>query len=316
MSPPTSPNASPARGTYLAAVGFMLASICLGGLMNGLIKWLSADYATLQIICFRAVFGLAPVLAFLWMSGGFGQLRTSRPLGHLIRSLVGGTSMLCAFYGYGHLPLVNAQVLSYATPMFVTIVAMLLFGEVVRLRRWSALAIGFAGIVLVLQPGPGFLRGLADSPAPVIMLCGCLFAGFAANLIRQLSRTESTAAIVFFYTAILAVISSVAAAFAWRTPVRLLDWALLIGLGLMGGVSQLCMTAAYKRAQLSTIAPFEYLMILTALGLGFFVWGEVPTWLTLVGAAVVIASSLYIVLREAQLRLPRPGFLGRTRARE
>ncbi|MBL8672910.1 MAG: DMT family transporter [Alphaproteobacteria bacterium] len=305
MSSPPSAAAGPSRSSYLVAVGYMLVAVACFGFIYAGIKWLAPDYPTVQMMFFRCAFALVPIMVFVARTGGLAQLRTRRPLGHVARTAAGVGGMACTFYAFGRLPLVDAHVLNYATPLFVTLVALLVFGEVVRLRRWTALAIGFAGILLVLQPGPALLETVSTNPAALVMLLGCVFAGLSVNMIRRLTETETTASVAFYFMLTVSAVTGIATIFAWRTPQSVEHWAMLVAMGILGGIAQLGMTAAYKRAPVSALVPYEYSSILMALGLGFWIWDEVPSPLTMLGAVIVIASGLYILQREAQLKLGR-----------
>jgi len=289
----------------LRGIVLMVLSVFLFSSMDAVIKWASAAYPTGQIVFFRNVLAFVPVFLFLWHTGTPMPLRTRRIGGHLVRGLVGVVSMSFFFLALSLLPLADAMALGMSGPIFLTALSVPLLGERVGLRRWSAVIVGFVGVLVMVQPGSGVFR-----PEALLALAGAFFYALAMVSIRHLSRSEPATTIVFYFTLFAATVGLLTwplagVAPAWLDPwVRpdLEGWLVLVGIGLLGGAAQLTMTYAFKLAPVATIAPFEYSGLVVGTTYGFVIWHEVPDRYILLGAAVVIASGLYILYREANLR--------------
>ncbi|MHA1567501.1 MAG: DMT family transporter [Alphaproteobacteria bacterium] len=281
-----------AVGSNASGIVFMALAISLFAMQNAMVKWLAADYGTVQIIFFRHAVALLPIGIFLWRAGGLPLLHTSRRRAHIVRSLLGLVATAAIFYSFGQMPLANATAIAFTVPIFITALSVPLLGEQVGWRRWSAVFVGFAGIMIVLQPGPDML-----DPAALILIGGCLVVAYTMILSRQMSRTEHTATISGYVTIIGVAATAIILPFTWITPVGI-DWLIFGGIGLLGGVGFMLVTQAYRVSQAAVVAPFEYIHILWAIVLGYFVWGEIPDTNVAIGALVVIASGLYIVHRE------------------
>jgi drug/metabolite transporter (DMT)-like permease len=283
----------------------MLLSVFLFSSMDAVIKWASSDYPTGQIVFFRNFLAFVPVFLFLWHTGTPMPLRTTRLGGHLVRGLVGVASMSLFFLALGLLPLADTMALGMSGPIFLTALSVPLLGERVGLRRWSAVIVGFIGVLVMVRPGSGVFQ-----PAALIALSGAFFYALAMVSIRHLSRSEPATTIVFYFTLFAAIVGlltwplgAIAPTWlgAWARP-DLEGWIVLIGIGLIGGTAQLTMTYAFKLAPVAVIAPFEYGAIVIGVSYGFAIWDEVPDPYVLTGAAIVIASGIYIFYREAKLR--------------
>ena len=278
-----------------------MLAVGLFATMDALVKHLAATYPVLQLVFFRSLFAFAPLSILLARSGGLAALKTARPLGHVLRSLTGLVSMALFFLAFALLPLAEAIALSFAGPLFLTVLSIPLLGERVGPRRWAAVLAGFLGVLVIVRPGAGVFGIEA-----LIPLGAAATYAFAMIFVRKLSRSETNAAIVFYFTASCTVISGLAMPFVWVAP-SLADLPGLIGVGLLGGAAQLFMTQAFRLAPAAVIAPFEYLAILFGIGFGYAFWGELPDRWTVLGAGVVVASGLYILHRETVRRRERPG---------
>ncbi|MGH6929107.1 MAG: DMT family transporter [Dongiaceae bacterium] len=296
---------TPAPAAVLRGIFLMVLSVFLFSSMDAVIKWASSDYPTGQIVFFRNFIAFVPVFLFLWHTGASMPLRTKNLGGHLLRGLVGVASMSLFFLALGLLPLADAMALGMSGPIFLTALSVPLLGERVGLRRWSAVIVGFVGVLVMVRPGSGVFQ-----PAALIALGGAFFYALAMVSIRRLSWTEPATTIVFYFTLFAALVGlltwplgAIAPAWlgAWVRP-DLEGWIVLIGIGLIGGTAQLTMTYAFKLAPVAVIAPFEYGAIIIGVSYGLAIWNEVPDRLILLGAAIVIASGLYILYREAKLR--------------
>ena len=291
IATPRSAAARPATG-----IGLFVLSVFLLSLMDVGIKWLSADYPTIQIVFFRSLFGLVPLLLPVALAGRWSDLRTLRPHWHLARGLVAVIAAFSFFFALRELPLVTVYTIGYSAPLFMTALSVPLLGEAVGIRRWAAVLVGFGGVLLAMTPGFGGDAGFLSLGA-VAALVGAF--GYAAALvsIRLLSRTETNAAIAVYGTLVMAVVSGLflPGRFVVPTPV---DFVLLAGLGLLAGTAALAMVEAFRRSPAAVLAPFEYSTMVWGVLFGFLIWHEVPSGWVAAGATIVIASGLYILHRE------------------
>jgi drug/metabolite transporter (DMT)-like permease len=276
----------------LAAISFMCIAVLLFAVMDALVKHAAARYGVVQIVFFRSAFAFLPVAAYLARTGGFAQLKTHRFGGHALRAGIGLSAMFCFFYAFGVLPLADVVSIGFAAPILLTALAGPLLGERVGWRRWSAVIAGFLGVLIMLRPTGEIAFG------SLIALAGTFGYTLTIVAIRQLSRTESAGTIVFYFSALSTLGAGLLLPFDWRTP-DAAGWGVLVAIGLLGGFAQIFMTRAFALGPASVVAPFDYVAILWATLLGWSFWGEVPDEATAAGAAVVVASGLYILRREA-----------------
>lgn len=273
----------------------MLVAVALFSILNLLVKLAAADYPLTQVTFFRNAFALLPVGTTVMAQGGFRSVRSNRHLGHFWRACIGLTSMSLMFWSFHLLPLADAVALNFAAPLFLTALSVPFLGENVGLHRWSAVAAGFVGVLVIVRPGADMLQLGA-----LVALCAALAQAFAMIAIRQLSRTETANTIVFHFTLTTTVLSALTLPFGWRTP-DLYGLALLVACGLAGGAAQLFMTRAYTLAPAAVIAPFNYASIVWATLFGWMIWNDLPGWHVVAGALIVVASGCYILHRETVL---------------
>ncbi len=268
----------------------MAALACL----SALVKWTGArGIPVFEIILFRNLFAFVPLGLYIWRTTGLEVLKTQRPLGHLTRSVIGLTGMVCGFSAVQHLPLTEATALQFTSPLFMTALSALLLSEKVGRHRWAAVAVGFVGVLIMARPLPGEL----NVPGVTLGILSALGAAGAMVAIRQIADTERGPTIVFYFTLGGVVLGLVGSAFHWVTPDPVTLAALVVA-GLIGGVGQLLLTEALRNAPVGVVAPFDYTQLIWAALLGLVVWGELPHPLTLVGAVIVAASGVYILHRE------------------
>jgi len=262
------------------------------------IKLEASSFHVVQLVFFRSVFAFVPLAPFIFRSG-IGLLKTQRPGLHAGRCLAGITSMFAYFYALGFLPLADLTAINFTMPLFVTALSVPLLGEKVGWRRWTAVAVGFGGVLLMTRPGAGVFD-------PMILLALFSAFGYAIAVIcmRRLGSTDSSATTTFYFTAVSAAISAVLLPFYWQTPVGI-EWVVLILIGVVSGGAQLMMTLGYRFAPAAIVAPFDYVALVWAALLGFVIWDHLPTAWVVSGAAVVIASGLYILRRETKLARER-----------
>jgi drug/metabolite transporter (DMT)-like permease len=227
-------------GAALRGIALMVFGTVVFAVMNALVKWLGADYTTIQLVFFRNFFALLPVLFLLCRARSLRGLATRRPFAHLRRSVIGLISLGAFFYAYAHMPIADVTAIAFTAPLFVTALSVPLLGEAVGLRRWSAVIVGFAGVLVMLRPGgDGF-----DSVTLIALGAAFLYA-LVMIYVREMSHTESPTAIVFYYLVSSSVLVAVALPFFWVSPDPE-GWLLLFALGLVGGIGQLVMTTAFR----------------------------------------------------------------------
>ncbi|SMX46758.1 DMT family transporter [Actibacterium lipolyticum] len=291
------------------AIAFKLASVTLFVVMSSLIKSVSEHVPPGESVFFRSLFALPVIIAWLAARQELSVgLRTSNPLGHFWRGLVGSMAMGLMFAGLGLLPLPEVTAIGYAAPLLVVIFAAMFLGEEVRVFRLAAVGMGLVGVLIVLSPRlTAFSNNDMDASqtlGAVVVLGGATCAALAQVFVRKLVHTERTAAIVFWFSVTGTILSLATIPFGWVVPAPR-EAAYLILAGLLGGVAQIFLTSSYRYADASVVAPFDYASMLLALLIGYFVFDEVPTPIMLSGAGLVIAAGVMIIWRERQLGLER-----------
>ena len=260
-----------------------------------------------QQVFFRSLFAIPVILAWLAFRRELGVgLRTHRPMGHFYRGIIGTASMGLGFWALALLPFPEVTALGYAAPLLVVIFAAMFLGEDVRLFRLSMVVLGMIGVVIVLSPTitTGSDLGYKETLGAVVTLSAAACTALAQIFVRKLVREERTSAIVFWFSVTSTVLGLLTLPFGWVLPDPA-TLALLVLTGLLGGLGQILLTSAYRYADASLVAPFEYVSMLLALAIGWFVFGEAPTLVMLAGAALVIAAGILIIWRERQLGLER-----------
>ncbi|WP_048649144.1 DMT family transporter [Nitratireductor soli] len=291
----------------LLGIALKIVSVSIFVVMSSLIKSAGTVPAG-QIVFFRSFFAIFPILAMLaWRRELATAFRTTHPVSHIMRGLVGVTAMGLGFFGLTRLPLPDAITLNYAQPLIVVVFSAVFMGEVVRIYRWSAVAVGFIGVVVIAWPKLTLLTGGAglgsgQAVGVIAILCAAAGSSVAMLLVRKLVQTEKTATIVLWFSVTATILALFSIPFGWADLSRD-QYLALAGAGVCGGVAQILMTECYRHAELSTIAPFEYTSMILAIIVGYFVFGDIPTLYTLIGGAIVIGAGLFIIWRERQLGL-------------
>lgn len=285
-----------------------LGSVALFTAMAAILKATATAVPAGEQMFFRSLFGIPVILIWLALRGELATgLRTANPLSHAYRGIVGSISMGCTFAGLGLLPFPEATALGYAMPLMIVIFAAMFLNERVGLFRLSMVALGLAGVLIVLSPRLSV--GVGDASASqslgaVLALTGASFGALAQIFISRMVLTEKPSAVVFWFLATSTVLSLVTLPFGWRVP-DAGTAALLIAAGVMGGAAQIMLTSSYRFADASLVAPFDYASMLLAMAIGWFVFAEPTSGRMLVGAAVIIAAGVAIILRERQLGISR-----------
>lgn len=296
----------PLRGIALkvAAVGAFLT-------MFTLIK-LAGPLPPGEIVFFRSFFAVFPVMAYVFLSGeGWSAFRTRDPAGQLGRGIIGVTSMGLGFYGLTQLPLPEAVVIGYAMPLFTVILGWALLKEQVRIYRWSAVILGLAGVVLASWPRLTVLNApdaatRAQAFGALAVIGSAAFAAGAMIQVRRLVAKEATNTIVLWFSLTSSALALLTIPFGWVMPQPRTLVLLVLG-GFVGGLGQILLTSCYRYADVSTIAPFEYVSFLLSLLIGWLVFNEAPTVEMLIGGLIVVAAGLAIIWRERRLGLERKG---------
>jgi drug/metabolite transporter (DMT)-like permease len=294
----------------LRGIAFKVLSALVFTLMSASVKLVGSDYPTGQLVFFRSAFAIAPLLVWLtWRGDLVPAIRTRNPGGHLLRSVIGTTGMFCGFAALSHLPLPDATAIGYAAPLVTVVLAALILKETVRAYRWTAVLVGFVGVLIMLSPHLGARvagNGLSAGPAvgALFGLAGACCAAGATIQIRRLTATERTGAIVLYFSLLSAAIALATVSLGWKVPSPR-DFLVLVLIGFLGGIGQILLTQSYRYADASLVAPFEYTTMIWAIFIGFFAFGHLPDRAVIVGATVVALAGLFVLWRERQLGLDR-----------
>jgi drug/metabolite transporter (DMT)-like permease len=273
---------------------WMIASGAVFSLLNVAVKYLGRTLDPIEIAFFRCFFGLLFVLPFALRAGG-GAMLTGRPATHLLRGLAGIAGMFCGMYALVHLPLADAVAISFAKPLFAVLLAALFLSERVGAGRWLATAAGFAGVLIVVRPGSAEFQ-----LAHLVALLGAFFIADVIVLVKKLQGTERNATIMLYFGVITSLASLGPALWVWTGPTAA-ELALLAAMAGAATLGQYCALRAFRAADASAVVPYDYLRLIFAILLGFALFAEIPDGWTLIGAGVLIASTLYIAYREIAL---------------
>ena len=274
----------------------MVASVICFSVMDICVKWLDY-YPVGQVLFLRFFIGFIPIFFIIPREKIFSFYKTSRPGLHAFRAITGALAIIALFYGLRELPLADVVSLTFGGPIFVTIASIFFLSEKVGIKRWSAVFIGFIGMLLIIQPA--FLDLNYYYISPIIF---CIFFSCVAISVRSLSKTEANYTIAFYFTSLCTTIGLCSIFFVdWIMPSKI-DFLIFIILGLCGSAGNLLLTHSYRLAEASLVTPIKYLSLIFAIIFGFFIWSEIPKVLTILGAALVVLSSLIIFVRETKLK--------------
>jgi drug/metabolite transporter (DMT)-like permease len=299
-NPLTTPLSRPLFGIVMKLISVMVFIV-----MQSLIK--AAHVPAGEAVFFRSAFAIPVIVVWLAMQGQLATgFATKNPMGHVWRGLMGTIAMGLGFAGLTYLPLPEVTAIGYASPLMVVILAAMFLGEEVRLFRLAAVALGLLGVMIVLSPrlSVGASAGTRESFGAMLVLGGAMFTALALVFVRKLVLTETTSSIVFYLSVTSTVLSLVTIPFGWVWPTGP-QAALLVSCGILGGIGQIFLTTSYREADASLVAPFDYASMIFSLGIGLFIFGEVPTLTMLSGAALIIFAGILIILRERHLGLER-----------
>jgi drug/metabolite transporter (DMT)-like permease len=290
-------------GARRRAILLVLGASGIFTITAAMVKGLGPEVPLAQVVLFRNLCAIPVLLVMAMRAGGLHTIRPRHPWMHAQRAMFGMMGMVGAFHGYANLPLATATALGFTMPLFLTALSVLLLGERVGWRRWTAVAVGFVGVLVIARPG-GTEGGLPALSVGIVLM-GALGWALAMMSIRRMGEAgESGVAIVIWFAVISAAVSAVATVPVWRTPEGW-QWSLLVGIGLVSAVAQLLMTEAYRRGETTLLAPFEYSGIVWTALLGIAIWAEWPDGWDLFGFAVLVGAGLFIWWRETRLGVRR-----------
>lgn len=274
---------------------FMLGSTLLAAVMNSAARHVTETVHPFELVFFRNLFAFAFVLPMLWRVG-FVALKTSRPGMHVGRAALNTVNMMVWFTAISLAPLADVVALGFSAPIFATILAVLILKEAVGIRRWTAIGIGFAGTLIILQPGFDTIQlGHGLTLIAAMMWASVLL------IIKDLSKTESSITIVAYMSILMTPMSLVPALFVWVWPTWTeLAWLALIGV--CGAWAQYLLAQSFHEAEISVVMPFDFAKLVWIALIGYIVFAEVPSLSTWIGGAIIFASGIYIARREATRR--------------
>jgi len=293
------------EGVYLG-IALILISTLAFTLMSALIRSLGERIPLGEIVFSRSLFGLVPLIFMLQWRGELHEaFKLHKPIRHVTRAIAGIGSMFCNFAALSRIPLADATAINFVTPLFNVALAAIFLGEKVRRFRWAAVAVGFAGVLLMLLPhmGKGEWNSVAAYGA-LLALSAAFLVSAAMTQVRQLAATETTASLVFSFTVLSTLSGLVAMFWGWVVPSGW-DAMILVLTGVFGGIGQITVTESYRHAGAGTVAPFAYTSMIYSIILGYAFFGEVPELVVMAGAAIVVLAGLFVLYRERKLHIDR-----------
>ena len=292
----------------IKAVLLKIASAFLFAGMSVLVRYLSDRYPVGQVVFFRSAFAILPVFIMCaWRRELEAAIRMSSPWRHTGRGLTAVGAMFCNFSALARLPVVDATAISFVSPLFTVAMSAVILKERVRIYRWSAVIVGFSGVLVMLAPRLDMAHSTASEVGAIGAMLGLVGAVFSAGSTiqtRAMTMTETTSSIVISFSLICALAGLATWPFGWIMPTWT-EFVALATIGVFGGLAHILLTESYRLAPASLVAPFDYTSMLWALVLGFMVFGEVPSALVFVGAGIIASAGLFVIWRERQLGLQR-----------
>jgi len=280
------------RGIAMAALAFGMFSV-----VDLVLKHLSREHAIFPLLVVHSGFSLLVITAFAARTGDglVANLRTRKPGWHFLRAFCGTASGICIFTAFAAMPMADVYALAFAAPLFITALSVPMLGEKVGWRRWTAVAVGFAGILVMLRPGAGLIN-----PAALAAVGSAFFYSLSMLIAKRMRGTETSVSFAFYSSCWGILVNGTLAAATWK-PMAAGEVALLAFSGTTGGVALLVLLTAFRAAPAAVIAPFQYSQILWGVLYGWLFFGTLPSGLLLLGAGIVITSGLYILHRETRV---------------
>ena len=294
----------------LRAVLLKLTSTLMFSVMSAFVRYVSDVTPVGQVVFCRSFFAIIPVvIIYAWRGELAAAFRTARPFGHFARGMISVGGMFFNFAALARLPIVDVTTIAFASPLITVALSAWILKERVRIYRWTAVGIGFIGVIVMLWPHLDIARYATATNATATL--GAVFALLSAFTnagsvvqTRRLTDTETTSSIVLYFSLFCALGGLLTLPFGWIVP-NLPQLGALIGLGVFGGLSHILLTESYRYAPASLVAPLDYTALLWAFIIGYWFFGELPTGTVYVGSAIVAGSGLYVIWRERQLGLER-----------
>jgi drug/metabolite transporter (DMT)-like permease len=301
--------ASYSSKNFVKAVVLKIGSAVLFSVMAILVRYLGTGYPVGQVIFFRAIFALIPIAIYFSLRGELSRSwQTQRFPAHIFRGALSIASAFCYYGALSRLPVTDTTAISFMAPLITVVLAAIFLQEVVHAYRWSAVMVGFAGVIVMLIPYFDLSQHAGDSMilkvGLVLAVLNAILSSIAVIQVRRLTDTETTSAIVIYFSLFIGLGGLATLPFGWNVPTSM-ELAALIGAGFCGGMAHIMSTSSYRFAPASFLAPFDYTSMIWVTILGFAVFGEAPAGFVLLGAAIVVASSLFVIWRERQLGLRR-----------
>ena len=277
-----------------AGIAMTFSGFAIYSMADVAIKWLSKGYPLSQEVFFSCLFSLVPVLAMVMRGSGVRQLATRRLVVHLLRGAIFIAGTFGSFFAYSRIPLADAYAVAFSAPLFITALSVPLLGEAVGWRRWSAVAVGFVGVMIMLRPGAGVIN-----VAALGALGGALGYALSVLIVRRFGNSESTVSFAFYTNLVGLAVSGVMLP-GHYVPFPPTDLAIMAGCGLANGIALILVVTGYRWAPAAVAAPFQYTQMLWGVLYGFLIFGDRPDWMLGVGGSIVIASGVYILHRETR----------------
>ncbi len=274
-----------------------LLTCFLFSIMNGFVKALSAHHAIVELAFYRNLIGILLLTMFLGGTSKWALLKTKRPFVHVIRGTIGTMGLLMTFAAFAILPMSEATVLLFAQTLLIPVLSIFFLREKIGKHRWSAIMVGFVGVLVIANPNLGGL----PMPGVACALIGAFFCAVVGVFLRWIGRTEDPMAVTFYFALSGIIITGVAMPFFY-TPLQPGEIWLLLGMGVTGILGQYMLSASYRLAPASVVAPFNYFSLIWASMIDMLIWQHVPGWPVFLGGTVIIGANLFIIWRESFLR--------------
>jgi len=284
----------------MKAIGMMSLGVCFLSAMDLALKQLVEHYPSMQVVFLRCITS-APLLAAWILIRNRGAFRVKYPKDHLLRAVIGLIMLFAISESFRELQLSDAYAIFFASPLLITILSGPILGEKAGPYRLAAAAVGFVGVLIVLQPG---MNSQLISYGSVMALICVVAYSFMALLLRHIGNNDSTVAIAFWFITLIGVGAGLLSILSWK-PIQWEHWPWLILLGITGTFGQLLITGAFQRASVAVIAPIDYTHMIWAVVYGYIFWGHLPGTTTWVGTAIIVGSGLYIIFREHRINRRR-----------
>lgn len=295
MMPPVSTHSEDSHQAVLG-IGLKLVSVLCLAAMAACVKYLGSAVPAGQVVFFRGLISIFVIAVVAWRTDGLRVLKTRNWRAHAARSIFGAVSMFCWFISLTLIPLAEMMAISFTVPLFLTVLAMLFLHEQIHAYRWTALAVGFAGVMVIV--GPELVTGSGSALGVSVALAAAGLAAFALMFLRRMSGQEDALTITFYFFLTSSVVALATLVLGpWPMPTGK-QWMLLAMVGIFGVMGQLTMTYTYRYAEASLVAPLDYVNMLFAIAIGYYVFGEIPHLSTWIGAPLVIAAGGIILWRE------------------